>query len=146
MLGVLHGIQNVVGDVDTRKVHWLNGGGRQETSRRAMVAFLKRHPAVRRLLVSAVSDHSAMGAVRALKASRLHDSSAVVGHDGDEEALREIAEGTSPYLGTVSFFPERYGRALVELLLRMQRGEPVETAYYMKHSLIDRGSSRRGSF
>jgi ribose transport system substrate-binding protein len=143
MLGVLHGIQKVAGEIEPDRVHWLNGGGRQETSRRAIVSFLKRHPAIRRLLVSAVSDHSAMGAVQALKASRLRYSSVVVGHDGDPEAIREIAEGDSPYLGTVAFFPERYGMALVELLFRMQRGEAVETAHYVKHALVDRESSRR---
>ena len=84
-----------------------------------------------------------MGAVQALKASRLRDSSAVVGHDGDPEAIREIAGGNSPYLGTVAFFPERYGRALVELLLRMQRGEAIGTAHYVKHALVDRESSQR---
>jgi ribose transport system substrate-binding protein len=143
MLGVLNGVEKVVGDVSSDCVHWLNGGGRKETSRRAMVNFLKRHPSISRLLVSAVSDHSAMGAVEALKASRIRETSAVVGHDGDPEAIREIAEGSSPYLGTVAFFPERYGRALVELMLRMQRGEAVETAHYVKHALIDRESSRR---
>ena len=100
---MLHGIQKVAGEIEPDRVHWLNGGGRQETSRRAIVSFLKRQPAIRRLLVSAVSDHSAMGAVQALKASRLRDSSVVVGHDGDPEAIREIAEGDSPYLGTVAF-------------------------------------------
>jgi ribose transport system substrate-binding protein len=143
MLGVLHGVQSVIGGVPEERVHWLNGGGRLETSRRAMIGFLKRHPGIRRLLVSAVSDHSAMGAVKALKASRLRESSAVVGHDGDPDALREIAEPDSPYLGTVAFFPERYGRELIELMLRMQRGEPVEPAHYVRHALVDRESLGR---
>lgn len=143
MLGVLNGVQRVMGEVSPDRIHWLNGGGRQETSRRAMVSFLKRHPKINRLLVSAVSDHSALGAVQALKASRLRESAAVVGHDGDPEAIREIAQGNSPYLGTVAFFPERYGRALVELMLRMQRGEAVGTAHYVKHALVDRESSHK---
>jgi ribose transport system substrate-binding protein len=145
MLGVLHGFQTIVGNAPSERVHWLNGGGRLETSRRAMIGFLRRHPEIRRLLVSAVSDHSAMGAVQALKTSRLRENSVVVGHDGDPEAIREIAEGNSPYLGTVSFFPERYGRELVELLLRMQRGEAVEPAHYVRHALVDREASRRMS-
>jgi ribose transport system substrate-binding protein len=143
MLGVLNGVQRVVGEVSPECVHWLNGGGRQETSRRAMVSFLKRNPKINRLLVSAVSDHSALGAVQARKASRLRESAAVVGHDGDPEAIREIAQENSPYLGTVAFFPERYGRALVELILKMQRGEAVGTAHYVKHELVDRESSRK---
>jgi ribose transport system substrate-binding protein len=108
-----------------------------------MVSFLKRNPKINRLLVSAVSDHSALGAVQALKASKLRESAAVVGHDGDPEAIREIAQENSPYLGTVAFFPERYGRALVELILKMQRGEAVGTAHYVKHELVDRESSRK---
>jgi hypothetical protein len=43
----------------------------------------------------------------------------------------------------VAFFPERYGRALVELILKMQRGEAVGTAHYVKHELVDRESSRK---
>jgi ribose transport system substrate-binding protein len=145
MLGVLNGVQRMVGEISTDRVHWLNGGGRQETSRRAIVSFLKRHPKISRLLVSAVSDHSALGAVEALKASRLRESAAVVGHDGDPEAIHEISEPNSPYLGTVAFFPERYGRELVELMLRMQRGESVETAHYVRHALIDRESVQKFS-
>jgi ribose transport system substrate-binding protein len=143
MLGVLHGIQRVLGDAPADRIHWLNGGGRHEISRKVTVNFLKRNPRVQKLLISAVSDHSAMGAVQALKGSRVGATSAVVGHDGDPEALREIAEGGSPYLGTVTFFPERYGRELVELMLRMQRGEPVEPAYYVRHELLDRKASRK---
>jgi ABC-type sugar transport system substrate-binding protein len=67
----------------------------------------------------------------------------VVGHDGDAQALQEIATGNSPYLGTVTFYPERYGRELVEIMLRMHRGEGVEPAYYVRHEFLDRDASRK---
>jgi ribose transport system substrate-binding protein len=145
MLGVLDGIETVLGMVPPECVHWLNGAGRRENSRKATVQFVKRKPEVRRLLLAAVSDHSAMGAVEALKASRLSGSAAVVGHDGDPDAIREIASADSPYLGTVTFYPERYGRELIDLMLRMHRGDAVQPAYYVRHELVDRAAAIRAA-
>lgn len=143
MLGVLHGIEQFLGPVPPAKQHWLDGAGRFEASRQAMVNFLRRNPKAKHVLVSAVSDHSALGAAAALKASRICGTTAVVGHDGDAEALREMGEPNSPYLATIAFFADRYGRELIDLMTRIHRGESVSPAYYMDFEVIDRVKLQR---
>lgn len=143
MLGVLHGIEQLLGAIPSDRQHWLNGAGRFDVSRQAMVNFLRRNPKAKHVLVSAVSDHSALGAAAALKASRICETSAVVGHDGDAEALREMSEANSPYLATISFFADRYGRELVDLMTRIHRGESVSPAHYVDFEVIDRVKLQR---
>jgi ribose transport system substrate-binding protein len=143
MLGVLHGIEQFLGAIAPCRQHWLDGGGRFETSRQVMVNFLRHNPKARHVLVSAVSDHSALGAAAALKASRIRETSAVVGHDGDPEALREICEPNSPYLATIEFFADRYGRELIDLMTRIHRGESVNPAHYVNFEVIDRVKLQR---
>jgi ABC-type sugar transport system substrate-binding protein len=108
-----------------------------------MVNFLRHNPKARHVLVSAVSDHSALGAAAALKASRIRETSAVVGHDGDPEALREMSEPNSPYLATIGFFADRYGRELIDLMTRIHRGESVSPAHYVNFEVIDRVKLQR---
>ena len=145
MLGVQNGIEQILGTIPSHRLFWLDGGGRAESSRRAMVSFLRRNPKAKRLLVAAVSDHSALGAVSALKASGLSQTCAVAGHDGDADAIRELSEPGSPYIGTVAFFPDRYGRELIDLMQRMHRGEAVSPAHYIDYQFIHRvlDASRR---
>jgi ribose transport system substrate-binding protein len=138
MLGVLHGIERFLGAIPPDRQHWLDGAGRFEASRKAMVHFLRRNPNVKHMLVSAVSDHSALGAAATLKTSRICETAAIVGHDGDPEALREISEPNSPYLATIAFFADRYGRELIDLITRIHRGESVNPAHYVNFEVIDR--------
>ena len=143
MLGVLHGIEQFLGAIPPGQQHWLDGGGRFEASRQATVNFLRRNPKATHVLVSAVSDHSALGAAAALKASRICKTAAIVGHDGDQEALREISEPDSPYLATIGFFADRYGRELIDLMTRIHRGESVSPAHYVNFEVIDRVKLQR---
>ena len=76
-------------------------------------------------------------AVDALRQAGLAETSAVVGHDGEADAVREVVRPASPLIGTVGFFPERYGRGLVSLVLRLLKGEPIAPFHYIEHELID---------
>jgi hypothetical protein len=48
-----------------------------------------------------------------------------------------VLQPASPFIGTVAFFPERYGRGLVSLVLRLLKGEPIAPFHYIEHELID---------
>ena len=104
----------------------------------AVVNLLANHPQGRRILIGAASDESALGAVEALGGAGRTNHAVVVGHDGVHEALEHIAKPNSPYLGTVAFFPERYGKALVDLVLRLGSGEAFAPSQYIDHTLIGR--------
>ena len=98
---------------------------------------------MKHVLVSAVSDHSALGASAVLKASKICQTAAIVGHDGDPEALREICAPNSPYLATIGFFADRYGRELMDLMTRIHRGDSVSPAHYINFEVLDRVTLQR---
>jgi ribose transport system substrate-binding protein len=138
MTGVLRGLESVAGPFPAEHVVRVDGRGTREASKKITEEILQERPQVQRLFVGAASDESALGAVDALREAGLAGNSAVVGHDGEYDAVREVLQPASPFIGTVAFFPERYGRGLVSLVLRLLKGEPIAPFHYIEHELIDR--------
>jgi ribose transport system substrate-binding protein len=78
-----------------------------------------------------------LGALQAFKdASRLQDC-AIVGQNGSIEARLQMRKANSRLIGSVAYFPERYGEQLVALALDMLTQRiPVPNAVFIKHQLI----------
>lgn len=140
MSGALAGLAHALGPVPQGKVVRQDGGGDRKMSREVTLRVLRRRGNARRILASATSDESALGAHDALCELGLAETSAIVGHDGSEEALERIAGGGSPLMATVGFFPSAYGPALVDIVFRLMRGEYVPPFVYVSHMLLDRNS------
>ena len=136
MTGVLAGLENAMGGAASDKVIRLSSGKTREKSRQIAGACLAEEGKAQRILISAVSDDNALAALDAARELGLSKSCAIVGHDGSEEALDAVAERGSPFIGTVAFFPEQYGRQLTDLAARMLRGDAVPPAVYIPHQLI----------
>ncbi len=134
MTGVQRGIEERLGAA--KRVERLDGKGTQEDSARLTAAALRRNAGAKRILISAASDESALGARDAVRAAGLDAGTAIMGHGGCEEIWGEIEDAASPVIGTVEFFPERYGKGLVELILKLLRGEQVPPANYMPHEAL----------
>jgi ribose transport system substrate-binding protein len=60
----------------------------------------------------------------------------VIGKNADPSALAAIREGSVPLIGTVSFFPERYGEFLIPLALDILAGNPVPSIVRVPHEVI----------
>jgi ribose transport system substrate-binding protein len=153
MTGVQRGMEEKLGAIPATQVVRVDGKGTPEDSARLTATALRRHPKARRILISAASDESALGARDAIRMANLSKTTAIIGHGGSEEVWADINASDSPIIGTVKFFPERYGRGLVELALRILRGEQVPPALYMPHEVVTRWArpfvplmaSRRGA-
>ena len=105
-------------------------------SHEAVMRHLRKSKATR-ILVSAIFDPSALGALQAFKdADRLQDC-AIVGQNGSIEARLQMRKPNSRLIGSVAYFPERYGQQLVALALDMlTQRVPVPNAVFIKHQLI----------
>ena len=136
MTGVLAGLENAMGPAASDKVIRLSSGKTREKSRQVVAASLAEQAKAQRIMISAVSDDNALAALEAVREMGLRRNCVIVGHDGSEEALEAIAEPGSPFIGTVAFFPEQYGRQLTDLTTRMLRGDAVPPAVYIPHQLI----------
>lgn len=143
MTGVLGAVEHAMGVVPAAKLVRIDSPGSREESRQTIISFLREQPATRRFLISAVSDDNALAALDAVQDLGLIENSAIVGHDGTDQALEAMAVPDSPFIGTVAFFPERYGHQLAELAVSMLRGDRVPPAVYVPHQLITRGNLKQ---
>ena len=138
MTGVHQGLDHALGPIAKDRLIRIPGGGDRDESHEATLRVLQERPKIRRILISASSDDGAMGALSAVQEMDRAEGSAIIGHGGFDEVWPLIAKRGSPYVGTIAFFPERYGRGLVDCVVRLLRGEQVPPAIHMPHHLITR--------
>jgi ribose transport system substrate-binding protein len=135
LTGVLAGLRESWPLFDEAKVVRLNGNGQFGQSLEAVRKHLRRARA-ERWLVAAINDPSAVGAVRAFEEAGRLQSCAVVGHNASIEARSEMRRGGSPLVGSVGFFPERYGEGVMALAMDILRRRPTPPAVFVKHQLV----------
>ncbi|MEO7145281.1 MAG: substrate-binding domain-containing protein [Bryobacteraceae bacterium] len=95
-----------------------------------------RHSKSRRILVGAVNDPCALGALRAFEESGLVENCAVMGQGGSAEGRAELRRPGTHLVGTVAFFPEKYGQHIISLALDILSKKPVPPAVFVDHQLL----------
>jgi ribose transport system substrate-binding protein len=140
LTGSLLGINEVLPNSTHAKTSMVNGDWQFDASYEAVKRHLDKTRA-RRMLVSAIFDPSALGALQAFKdADRLQDC-AIVGQNGSIEALLQMRKPNSRLIGSVGYFPERYGEQLIALALDiLTHKNPVPNAVFIKHQLLTPGN------
>jgi ribose transport system substrate-binding protein len=89
-------------------------------------------------LVGAATDPSALGALRAFQEMGRAAECAVVGQNAEPEGRAELRESDTRLIGSVAYFPEKYGPNLIRLALDILEGKPTPPAVFTKHQLITR--------
>lgn len=59
-----------------------------------------------------------------------------MGRNAVIEARNELRQPRTRLIGSVGYFPERYGDQLVQLTLSILQKKPVPSAVFVKHQLI----------
>ncbi|QMV19429.1 substrate-binding domain-containing protein [Granulicella sp. 5B5] len=113
----------------------LNGRGDYEEVLDVLRQYLRRAPA-RRTLVCAVNDICALAAVRAFEDAGRSEQVAVMGQNATSDARAELRRPGTRLVGSVAYFPERYGDELIPLALSILRKKPVPSTVFIKHQLI----------
>jgi ribose transport system substrate-binding protein len=132
--GMLDGIEEVIRYRDHRIVK-LDGDGEFGRSLDVMRAYL-RISSGKRILVGAATDPSALGALRAFEEAGRAASCALVGQNGDPEGRAELRVPGTRLIGSVAYFPEKYGEPIIGLARDILAGKPTRPAVFMKHLLI----------
>jgi len=114
----------------------LNGNGQFGVSMEAVRKHLHRTNA-RRILVGAINDPSALGALRAFEEAGRANHCAVMGQNASPEARSEIRKPGTRLIGSVAYFPERFGNDLIPLAVNILHRMHVPPAVFIKHRLID---------
>lgn len=133
--GVLAGLRETVRESAAWPVIPLDGDGQFKTA----LDRVRRHlRATRdaRVLVAAANDPSALGAVRAFQEAGRVRSCAIVGQNGEPDARAELRQAGTPLIGSVAYFPEKYGAGLVRLALELLSQRRVPPAVFVRHELL----------
>jgi ribose transport system substrate-binding protein len=139
MTGAMNGVQEVIGPLPKSGVVHLDCRGAYEDSHRVTLDFLKKLPPSTKVMIAAINGPAAIGAARAARdARRKRGTTVVVGHDATHDVRAEMNRSGSCLIGSVGFFPEKYGDQIIPLVLKMLGGEPVPPTAHIEHVLIDR--------
>lgn len=135
MRGMLAGIHEVLTLPDSCRVLHLDGDGQFGQSLDCVRTHL-RHSRAKHFLVGAANDPSALGALRAFQEVGRAADCAVVGHNAEPEGRAELREEGTRLVGSVAYFPEKYGPSLIRLALEILDGKSAPSAVFIKHQLI----------
>jgi ribose transport system substrate-binding protein len=110
--------------------------GLRESGYGVTCEFLQRHGGDGKILISAASDASALGALFAARELGREGDVAIVGQDCIDETIVELSKSGSALIGSMSYAPESYGPQLMQLGTAMLNGLPVAPYNYIQHRRV----------
>lgn len=133
--GLVAGLREGLPKFDDRQVVSLNGHGQYEKSLEVVRKHLRNNRG-KRILIGGINDPSSLGALRAFEEAGRAEHCLVVGQNAIVEARREIRRKNSRFIGSVGYFPEAYGEAVLGFAFDILRGKEVPPALFIKHRMI----------
>jgi ribose transport system substrate-binding protein len=136
MDGMIAGVKDTMREqADRLRFVTLDGDGQFKTSLERVRRHLRESHA-KHVLVGAANDPSALGASRAFQEAGRASTCAIVGQNAEPDARAEMREPRTPLIGSVGFFPDRYGDGLIRLALDILGGRATPPAVFIRHQLI----------
>jgi ribose transport system substrate-binding protein len=133
--GILDGIKDIFSAAEKCRVVRLDTKGEFRASLECVRKYLRDSP-VRHTLVGAANDPSALGALRAFQECGRGAHCAVVGQNAEPESRAEMRETGTRLIGSVAYFPERYGDAIVRIATDVLLGKSATPATFTTHQLV----------
>src|SRR5215469_5530166 len=135
LTGMLVGMREILPSLHNARLTALDGDGCFQQSLEAVRRHL-RSSSSRRIIVAAINDTSALGALRAFQEAGRSDGCVVMGQNASLEGRLEMREPRTRFVGSVAYFPERYGDDLIRVGLEILNRRPMPPAVFVKHQLI----------
>ena len=135
LTGMLVGMKEVFPQLENRPVTYVDGDGKLGESFEGIRKYLRTSRA-RRILVGAINDPSALGALRAFQEAGRTDGCAVMGQNASPEGRAELREPGTRLIGSVAYFPEKYGPEILALALDILHRRAVPPAVFVNHQLV----------
>ena len=133
--GMLAGLHEVLRRTDQSRIFHLDGDGQFKAALDGVRKHLRASKA-KRILVGAATDSSALGALRAFEEAGRAAECAIVGHNAEPEGRAQLREPRTRLIGSVAYFPEKYGPAVIRLALDILARKPTPPAVFTKHQLV----------
>jgi ribose transport system substrate-binding protein len=135
LTGMLVGLKEIIPALENCRVTYLDGDGIFSQSLEVVRRHLRTSRS-RRILVGAINDPSAIGALRAFQEAGRADVCAIMSQNASPEGRAELRRRGSRLVGSVAYFPEKYGAAIVGVALDILHHRPVPPAVFAKHELV----------
>lgn len=133
--GMLDGIKQALPAAAIARLFRYDSSGRYDIALEAVSKHLRRG-ITQRVLVGALNDTSALGALHAFRDLGAEEHCGIAGQDGIADARLELRNPGSRLICTVAYFPESYGDRLVHLAMDMLQNQPVPGAVFTHHRLL----------
>jgi len=135
MRGISVGISEAIRVPEHSKTASIDGDGQFQTTHERVRKYLRESKA-RHIVVGAVNDPSALGALRAFQEAGRASDCAIVGQNAESEARAELRVPGTRLIASVAYFPEKYGDGLIRLALDILGGKPAPPAIFTGHQII----------
>ena len=133
--GLVDGLRAELPQITSVPVAHLNGRGNFEQVLEVLRQYLRRSPA-RRTLIGAVNDVCALAALRAFDEAGSRHLCAVMGQNAIPDARNELRRPDTRLVGSVAYFPERYGDEIISLAIQILQKKTTPATVFVKHQLI----------
>lgn len=135
LTGALAGIREVLPQFPDSRVVRVEGHGSFRRTLTKVRHYLRIHGRLRTLVVPII-DECGLGALRAFEEAGVAENCAVVGQGAIAEARNELRSAGTRLIGSVAFFPEKYGPALLRLARDLLEHKTTPAALFTEHRLI----------
>lgn len=133
--GMLAALRESLPSAERAAISDINGRGSMEACFEAVRRHL-RHSPPRLTAILAGNDPMAVGAIRAFEEAGRARQCAAIGQNASLEARIELRRRGTPLVGSVAYFPERYGDEAIRLARAILTGKPAPPAVFTKHELL----------
>jgi ribose transport system substrate-binding protein len=133
--GIMEGLRAELPAIVNTPVTHLDGKGDFDQILDVVRRFLRRSK-MARTLVGGVNDICSLAALRAFEEAGAGHLCAAVGQNAIGAARQELRRPGTRLIGSVAYFPERYGDELIPLCLDILQNKPTPPAVFVKHQLI----------
>jgi ribose transport system substrate-binding protein len=135
LTGMLVGMRETCTALENVPVTYIDGDGKMADSFESMRRHLRTSKA-KRILVGAINDPSALGALRAFQEAGRTAGCAIMGQNASPEGRAELRTQGTRLMGSVAYFPEKYGPEIIGVALDILHRRPVPPAVFVKHQLL----------
>ncbi|MCB8983507.1 MAG: substrate-binding domain-containing protein [Ardenticatenaceae bacterium] len=135
--GQLDGLQEVLGQLPGSQIQHIDCGNTSAISEAGVADALEKSPDSHQIAVICFNDEAAFGALEAARQANRESDVVIVGQGADRLIHAELRNPHSRLIGSTAYMPERYGEKLMELALKILRGESVPPAVYINHVFIN---------
>ena len=136
--GQLDGLKEVVPQLpEADCIHHIDCGNTTAVSEAGVAKALQNLPDSQRIAIVSFNDEAAFGALQAARRANREEHVVIVGQGADRLVRNEIRDPQSRLIGSTAYMPERYGEKVIDLALKILRGESVPPAVYIQHVFIN---------